>query len=386
MKTTLVILSAALLLSCTGCGPAEPADAIPGVTYDAEKHSVTFTAVSTDCGIDAQLEFLFVGPGSDHDYEAMFVTEAEVADIAKAFDLAGIPRGRDINAFDCRFWPVGSVLTLEPGITNFVRETREGLLPEILFTGGARDLSDVPVAHTNSPESVFAFYNLAQSLIQFNDFLDQSAAYGRFMPAVKIPKGEKRTFTLTWTGKPAYETVTLALAPGNMAEALKGLQEKAEKSELDVCVDFSPDLTLKEAAADALALSMIDSVRVKLNGTKEGQFFYHAFLPLEAWREPTGRLAQPPEIHLKGDGTVEVVETIEDWSDDDSLDAKLTRKVHACASDAEAGRIASPIADKTLTVFIFAPPETKLGRLYELKKHVTGTVPNWYLFSEFRSE
>ena len=39
---------------------------------------VSFTAVSTDCGLDAQIEFLFAGPDSDHDYESMFLTEDSV--------------------------------------------------------------------------------------------------------------------------------------------------------------------------------------------------------------------------------------------------------------------------------------------------------------------
>ena len=49
-------------------------------------NSVTFTAVSTDCGLDAQIEFLLAGPDSDHDYESMFLTEDSVKDIAAAFE------------------------------------------------------------------------------------------------------------------------------------------------------------------------------------------------------------------------------------------------------------------------------------------------------------
>ena len=57
-------------------------------------NSVTFTAVSTDCGLDAQVEFLFAGPDSDHDYESMFLTEDSVKDIAAAFEKAGMPLGK----------------------------------------------------------------------------------------------------------------------------------------------------------------------------------------------------------------------------------------------------------------------------------------------------
>ena len=58
-------------------------------------NSVTISVLSTDCGLDAPLEFLVVGPGSDNDYEAMFTTEDSVADIDAAFRKpsgAGLPR------------------------------------------------------------------------------------------------------------------------------------------------------------------------------------------------------------------------------------------------------------------------------------------------------
>ena len=55
------------------------------ISVDKANHSVSISAVSTDPGIDMQLEFLLVGPNSDRDYEAMFVTEASIAEIAAAF-------------------------------------------------------------------------------------------------------------------------------------------------------------------------------------------------------------------------------------------------------------------------------------------------------------
>ncbi|MBQ3749382.1 MAG: hypothetical protein II863_18385, partial [Kiritimatiellae bacterium] len=57
-------------------------------------NSVTLTAVSTDCGLDAQIEFFLAGPDSDHDYEAMVLAEDSVKDIAAAFEKAGMPLGK----------------------------------------------------------------------------------------------------------------------------------------------------------------------------------------------------------------------------------------------------------------------------------------------------
>lgn len=353
------------------------------VTFDAARHSVTLTAVSTDCGVDTQAEFLLVGPNTDHDYESMFVTEASVTDIAKAFAAAGIPLGRNVDFTSCRFWPVGEELTMEPAFTNFVREMRGDTTPSVLYTGGLRDAKGVPEAETNMPSAVFALYGCAQSLLQFNDALDQSATYGRFQPAVKIPKGEKRTFTFTWNGNPTHESVSLKVAPGKAAEAFTGLKDKAEKRQLDVIVDFAPEMTVKEAMAAANALALIDSPRVKINGAAEGQLFYRAYLPLEKWRDRKERLAQPPEVHLKGDGTFVVTRIVEDWkSDPESTDPRLVVSDHPCKDVAEAAKLLDEYCGNTVTILVFAGETTPVSRIYELKKAVTCTVYNWYVFTE----
>lgn len=376
MKKGAWLVAVTILSGVLSCGAA------PSVAFDAAKRSVTFTAVSTDCGLDMQVEFLFVGPGSDHDYEAMFVTDASIADIADAFKKAGIPSGKDIDGSACRFWPVGETLTIEPAITNLIREMHGGVIPPIAFTGGTRDGKGIPEADTNSPCAVLALYNCSQSLMQFNDALDQSETYGRFQPAVKIPKGERRTFTFTWDGTSSYDSLVIPLKPGKMGEALTTLKEKSAAKELDVICDFASDLTLRQATDYATALSMVDSVRVKINGSAKGQFFYRAFLPLEKWRDRKERLAQPPEVHLKGDGSSEVVEITEDWSDSESLDPKLTVTTHQCKTDAEAAALAGRLGAKSYTVFFYAPPETRLERLHAMRKSISTDIRNWYIFTE----
>ena len=333
-----------------------------GVSADPEKHSVTFTAVSTDCGLDAPLEFLFVGPDSDRAYEALFVTEASVAEIADAFKKAGIPLGSPFSLEKCRFWPVGPELKVEPSLKSFLKETRGETTPSVLYTGGTRDANGVPEAQTNMPSAVFALYN--------------------FKPAVKIPKGEKRSFTFTWTGQSAAEHIELTFKPGESGEALRSLKSKSEKGEIDVFCDFSPEMTLAEAQAVSSALATVDSVRVKINGTKEGRFFFRAYIPLEKWRDRRERLAQPPEVHFLADGSLKVVEIREDWSDPDSVDPKLTPVDHIFKSSADAAKKAGSLVGKTNTILMLAPPDTKLSRLYDFKKSVTQEVLNWYVFQE----
>lgn len=376
MKTKLAAAALAALAASTTC--AERQD----LAFDAQRHSVSFTATSTDCGMDMQLEFLFVGPNSDRDYEAMFVTDAPIKDIAAAFEKAGIPAGRPYAPFACRLWPAGVSLKIEPALDTLVREMRGDTTPRLLYAGGTRGADGVPEADTNMPAAVFALYNCSQSLLQFNDSLEQSPTYGRFQPGVKIPKGERRTFIFTWSGTNEIKTLDLILAPGKLPEAMATLRDKSRESELDVLCDFSPELTVKEAGEIATALAMVDSVRVKLNGTKEGQFFFRAYLPLEKWRDRAERLAQPPEVRFCADGSIVVTEIKEDWSDEESLDPKLTPVERKFNDVAEAARLASSLAARTMTVLVFAQPGETLGRLYDFRRKVSGTILNWYVFAE----
>lgn len=353
------------------------------ITVDEANHSVTLSAVSTDCGKDTQLEFLLVGPTSDRDYESMFVTEAPIKDIAEAFEKAGITTGACHDPASCVFWPAGTEVTMEPAFSNVVRQVRDESYPPIVYTGGSREGKGIPVADTNMPSAVFALYNCGQSLLQLNDSLDQSTTYGRFQPAEKIAKGEKRTFTFKLnTNAVRYVHQKLAFKPGNLGTVLTGLKESASKSEVEVLADFSPELTLKEAKDIATALSFVDSVRVKLNGFVEGQLFFRAYLPLEKWRDRKERLVQPPEIHLKGDGTARVVEIVEDWSNDDKIEPDLIVKEHECNDIASAAELATQFGARPLTVLIFASAETKLEKIYEVRKGVKGYIPNWYVFTE----
>ena len=154
-------------------------------------NSVTFTAVSTDCGLDAQVEFLFAGPDSDHDYESMFLTEDSVKDIAAAFEKAGMPLGKPTSAKACKFWPIGTKIKMEPDFWSLVRDMRDERKQPIVWTGGTREPDGAPVAATNMPLAVFALYNLSQSLMQFDDALDQSATYGRFHVQVYVDRGDE---------------------------------------------------------------------------------------------------------------------------------------------------------------------------------------------------
>lgn len=337
------------------------------IAVDRSTHSVTFTARATDVNPGATLEFAFVGPDSDRAYEAMFITDAEIKEIAQAFDDAGIPRGKPVGQAMCRFWPIGQRLEISPRLSDFISD-RQGSFSPVLYTGGSRDAKDLPVAETNMPAAVFALYSLDQSLMLLSDSQDQSQVYGRYLCKRKLAAGERVTFKVSWNGSTGYSTRRLALEPGKIHDAISAL--KQERQDCDVLPVFSPQLTVSEARAAASALAVVDSRRVSINGFEEGQFFYRGFLPDEKWRDRTKRLSQPLEVHVNG---TNVVFTLidEDWSGE-GLDPALT------PHDEPIDRVLTGFKGDTCLFFVHA--EARLHQLYSLMSRLPKSIRNWYVY------
>lgn len=338
------------------------------VAVDRQSHSVTFTARATGVGEGTILEFAFVGPDSDRAYEAMFVTDARISELARAFDEAGIPCGRPVSQSDCRFWPAGKTVTIDPSIWNFISNSQERASVPICFTGGVRDGSGLPIADTNMPSTVFSLYSIDQSLMLMDDFIDQSASYGNFTCKRGFTQGERLSFKISWDGASGTVAKRVVLSPGKIRPALESLRNANRN--LDVEVDFSPELAVAEAKAAATALSVIDSRAIRINGHSPGQIFYRGFLPEEEWRIREKRITQPLEVRI---GTTNVVCTIidEDWSVEGD-DPKLTP--HDMTIESLKGTF------KGDTCLFFAAANEKLSRIYNLMKLLPSTIQNWYVY------
>ena len=104
---------------------------------------------------------------------------------------------------------------------------------------------------------------------------------------------------------------------------------------------------------------------------------------MEKWRDRRERLAQPPEVHIKPDGSALVNEILEDWSGEgEVVEPKLSVREHPCADLAAAARLAGKLGARSQTVLIFTSPETKLSVLYAFKKGMETELLNWYVFTE----
>lgn len=299
---------------------------------------VSFTAKATGIDTAVPVEFIIAGPESDRDYESLFLTDDSLADIKAAMKKAGIPSGKTFDPEKCNLWPVGSVVEFEPAISSLVKikEDVDYKLYDSIYTGGNSD--------TNMPLAVFSTYTCGQTLFTFDDSLDQSLAYGRFISVKQWKKGEAVTFKVTWKGKTTVDTTP----------------------------DFPADKTLAEAVKYAKAIQMVDLRTNKINGFKDGQFFYQAYLPKEQWRDRRERLVQPVEVKVTATNVVTTV-IDEDWSVP-GPDPKLTpRVVDFDKAFAEKGKSVN-------VVFFYAPGDIKLGRLYELKKRIPDSFKNFYVY------
>ncbi len=299
---------------------------------------VSFTAKATGIDTAVPVEFVIAGSGSDRDYESLFITDDSLKDIVEAMSKAGIPTGKTYDVDKCNLWPIGPVVEFEPRIDSLVRikEDVDYRLYDTVYTGGNGNY-DMPLA-------VLSTYTFSQSLFSFDDSLDQSVGYGRFIATRQWQKGDKITFKVTWKGGATVDTTP----------------------------DFPADKTLAEAVKYAQAVQLLDTRTSKVNGFKEGQFFYQAFLPKEQWKDRKERLVQPIEIRLTSTNVVTTV-IDEDWSVD-GPDPKLTaRIVDFDKAFAEKKKV-------TNVVFFFAPADTKLERLYELKKRIPASYRNFYVY------
>ena len=333
----------------------------------------TFTASATGVEKGTTVEFFFVGPDSDRDYEAMFTLDMPIADFAQAIEKAGMRSGQPINPEVCRVWPVGTPVAFQPEISKFVTadESDWPSLGRIIYTGGLRNTNGVPVASSEMPASVCSFYSLGQSLFLPEQMLGQSDAFGKFHASQTLKKGSKYAFTVCWNDADRPKHLALHAVPGNSAALLKKLKEESLSSSVDVLVSFDKNLTVAEATLFAKALDLVDSVRVKITGCRPDSLFFRAFLPLVKWSERQNRMVQPFELSINDNGD-KLVFIEEDWSVDGD-DPKLTLRHISFAEALTMG--------KTDTCFIFAAPYMKLDRLYSAMRKLKGSkVRNWYVF------
>ena len=332
----------------------------------------TFTATATGVAKGTPVEFLFAGKDTDRDYESMFLIDGSIDDFCAGLEKAGLPRGKPIDADDCRLWPVGCTFSFTPDLSVYVDgKMPDGLPPGVpVYTGGTRLTNGLCAATQAMPASVFSIYSLAQSPIVYNGIYNQGAVYGVFTAKETLKKGERVTFTVSWDATTMPTHLRLEAKPGNGVELVTTIRRAAEKGSLDVLVSFDGDLTVEEATSVANALNLIDSPHIRINGCDN--FFYRSFSPLVKWRDRKERLVQPFELTISNPDRLVFID--EDWSGE-GVDPKLLPREIPFSEAAK--------CTKTDTCFFYAAKETTISRLLQAKEKLAGShVKNWYVFMQ----
>ena len=373
-----------------------------GVVADRAARTVTFLMEAT--GVDAKepIEFLAIGPLSDRAYESFGVTVASPAAIAAAIESIGVPPGVPTSPSVARFWPQGERLTLAAtpygektdatpmtlaGLLSDKRAKEDGAILEkpFVYTGGARDGANRPVAATNIPCAVFALYSHGPSLLQLNGMFDQTSTYGRFTAGKSLKAGSLLEIKLTWDGASHVKTRSPVLSATNVASVLQSLQaDAAPDTDLFVTPAFDDSVTVSRAAEIAKAFELLDGSGLRINGAAEGQFYYKAFLPDPTWRNRQGRLFQPFEIRLAANGSRTFTFVEEDWSGD-GLDPVLKPRTSTVSDWSELPSRLAQTGDqgsKVTVAFIYAPADTPVTRLSPIVKALTPRIGTFYVFSE----
>lgn len=373
-----------------------------GVVADVAARSVRFLAEATGTGAGETVEFFAIGPLSDRAYESLLVTVASPTAIAAAFDKISLPRGVGANPLQARLWPYGEKVSIAvkplggvpaadagSGLALLLKDVRtkeegDSLSAPVVWTAGARDGRDIPIAATNMPCAVFALYNHAPSLLQLDGLFDQTSTYGRYVAATTQKAGELFEVTATWDGKPHVKDVELKLSESNAVARIAALQETAKRLDVHVRLAFDASVTVARAATYAEAFASLDGKGLKMNGQAEGQFFFRAFLPDPAWRERAGRIFQPFEVHIAADGARTFVFCEEDWSGE-GIDPVLKPKRTPFKDWNELpGLIAKTgeQGEKINVLFLFAPKSTPVADLTPILKVTSERINTFYVFGE----
>ncbi|MGN0853844.1 MAG: hypothetical protein ACI4Q3_10795 [Kiritimatiellia bacterium] len=372
--------------------------AAAGVVVDKAARTVRVLMEATGLAAAEPAEFFAIGPLSDRAYESVFVTVASPADVAQAMAAVGIPRGIASDPAQARFWPQGEKVRVTAravssgrnldfsDLLEDVRAEAEGpvLDAPVVYTGGLRDASGVPVAATNIPCAVFALYTSGPSLFQLDGRFDQSTVYGRFRPKAAFPKGELYELALTWDGRTRVRDREVKLTADNAAEVLAQLKQEAAAGDVYARVALDPSVTVGRAADIARAFSVLDGQGVKMNGAAEGQFFYRAFLPEESWRNRAGRMFQPFEIHVAADGSKSFTFIEEDWSGD-GLDPVLKPKTTPIGQWTDILPLIARTGEqgaKVVVMFVYAPKTMCVADVSPVVKAVFPRINTFYVFGE----
>ncbi len=403
----------------------------PGVMADTEARTVTVVAEAVGLDVGGVVEFVLVGETSDRDYEALAVVLARPSDVARALEAIGLPRGRPVLPRAFRFWPKGERVTLTArpfaggpehpvGAYVFDQPAQRGMSNLFTYVGSVWREDGSCEADEPSPGSIISTYNAPTTVLDMPFAVTQNAAYGHYVVKEKLMARETlwcfifrpersadeppRVVPVELTAQPR---AGLAQPPAGVAEVewvrrvsdgavttnaldetVKGFMGLTQSGrEPFVALRFDDRLTVRAAVEAARVIEAIEGGNgVRVDGPAAGQLYYKAFLPNEAWRAQEKRLMQPYELRLERDGEAgwrkTFVQIHEDWSDEASLDPKLTVRPYPLQAWAELPARVKELGRGLGTLLVFAPADAPLAAFMAGVRLVQQTLPTVYVFAE----
>jgi hypothetical protein len=392
---------------------------------------VTILAEACDIQTEATVEFPIIGELSDRDYEAAFRTFAKPGDVAAALEWLGVPRGANVDSQAMRFWATGERVKIEVapvGATNgaarplqeYILDRSIGRAPDwdsFVYCGSPDDpqsTNGLRLADAVAPNSVLATYNEPQSVLDTPVISNQSDVYERFVLAENTPFKPFALYAITFTpvrrvdGLPRVKPVrvdfsvkegkvvgTLAAGAETASLEMPRLLETFHKLTGDgfdphVTVSFGEDLSVLQATVLAKLLDKCEQAGdIRVAPPPKGAFYYKGFMPNEDWRSSKTRISQPWEVHVPTNAaSLRLVQTIEDWSDKESIDPRLSTKEYVVATPEEAVETIAK-GDSALrqnlrlpVVLIFASETAPLSAVMPSVRALLPTHPIVYVFTE----
>jgi hypothetical protein len=404
----------------------------------ADRQARTVTLLAESCGLapNATVEFGIVGETSDRAYEALFLTYARASDIGDALESIGLPRGRNVSSKAQRYWPSGervTVLVRPFGATNAAALPLEDHILDrqagttlarrnFIYCGSPRvpdpdGTGEICLADLEAPGSILSIYNEPQTLLDVPRVSPQGEVYENYVanPAALVPAARMVELILAPEprpdGQPRVRPIALKVVPSEGPGGVAFLYREpgSEPQRFDAfgdllkrlmaVVDASCDPMVSLSLDDALPLARAREVckviqkiegenGVRMEPPPKGQIYYKGFLPDEQWRDRAKRLSQPWEFHVgrmsptNAVPPLHLVKIIEDWSDPNSMDPRLTPVTYPLRSfDAMPGTMEK--AGHGLPVLlVYAPAEAPVGSFMEGVRKVLDTHATVYIFAQ----
>lgn len=403
----------------------------------ADKASGTVTVLAEACDIQrgTTVEFPLIGELSDRDYEAAFRTFAKPGDIAAALEWLGVPRGANVDSGKMQFWARGERVEITVGrlpagggtipvsprpIQSYILDKSTGRAPNwesFVYCGSPDDpqsTNGLRLADTVAPNAILATYNEPQSVLDTPALSSQSDVYERFVLAEDAPFEPFAPYVVTFKpvrradGLPRVKPLDVAFSVKE-GKVVASLKAGAAQSELEiprlletfhkltadgfdphVAVAFGDDLTLLQATVLARLLDKCEKEGdIRVAPPPAGALYYKGFMPNDDWRSAKTRISQPWEAHIPTNGApIRLVQTVEDWSDKNSLDPRLSTKEYSVATPEEAektitaGDAALPANLRLPVALLFADKSAPLSAIMPTVRELLPTHPILYVFSD----